>query len=124
MVRRILELWEEGRVDAVFSHMHPEVEWLEPPETPDRSVVRGREAAMSALMMWLSTWASYENDLVGITENGDKVLVEFRQRMVGPGSQIQVEGDLFQVWTVEDGMATRMAMYSVRDEAEADLGLR
>jgi ketosteroid isomerase-like protein len=103
--------------------MHPDLEWLEPPETPDRAVVRGREAALSALMMWLSTWSSYENELRGISEHGDHVIVHFRQRMIGPSSGVRVEGDLFMVWTVRDGLATRMAMFQSRDEAEAEAGL-
>jgi ketosteroid isomerase-like protein len=103
--------------------MHPDLEWLEPPETPDRAVVRGREAAMGALMMWLSTWASYENELREISEHGDHVIVHFRQRMVGQGSGIAVEGDLFMVWTVRDGLATRMAMFQSRAEAEAEAGI-
>jgi len=123
VIRRINDAWEEGRTDAVLLHMHPEIEWLEPPETPDRAVVRGREAALSALMMWLSTWAVYENELRGISEHGDRVIVHFRQRMVGPGSGVPVEGDLFMVWTVRDGLATRMAMFQSRDEAEAEAGV-
>ena len=123
MVRQIVELWEEGRVDAALSHLHPDLEWLEPPETPDRAVVRGREAALGALMTWLSTWASYENELVGLSEHGDRVIVEYRQRMVGPGSGLKVEGELFNVWTIRDGLATRMAMFSDRREAEQDAGL-
>jgi ketosteroid isomerase-like protein len=116
-------MWEEGRVDAVLTHMHPDLEWLEPPESPDRTVVRGREAAMGALMLWLSTWASYENELRGITEHGNHVIVQFRQRMVGPSSGVPVEGDLFMVWTFEDALATRMAMYTSRAEADAEAGL-
>jgi ketosteroid isomerase-like protein len=107
-------MWEEGRVDAVLSLMHPELEWLEPPESPDRAVVRGREAALAAVMMWLSTWASYENEVVAITEHGERVVVEFRQRMVGAASGLQVAGELFMVWTVRDGLAVRMAMFTGR----------
>src|SRR5919205_1229474 len=73
VVRRILELWEEGRVDAVLSHLHPDIEWSEPPGSPDRAVVTGRDAALSALMMWLSTWASYENELLDMSEHGENV---------------------------------------------------
>jgi ketosteroid isomerase-like protein len=102
--------------------MHPDLEWLEPPESPDRAVVRGREQALSALIMWLSTWSSYENDLIGITEHGEHVIVHFRQRMVGQTSGVAVEGDLFMVWTIRDGLATRMAMFQNRDEAEAEAG--
>ena len=101
--------------------MHPQLEWLEPPETPDRAVVTGREKALAALMLWLSTWASYENDVTAIAEHGDKVLVEFRHRMVGAGSGLEVQGDLFQVWTIRDGLATRMAMYTTPEQALADI---
>lgn len=103
--------------------MHPDLAWLEPPESPDRTVVRGREAGLSAMMLWLSTWASYENELRGITEHGDRAMVDFRQRMVGQGSGVAVEGDLFMVWTVRDGLATRMAMFTNRGEAEVEAGL-
>jgi ketosteroid isomerase-like protein len=99
--------------------MHPELEWLEPPEQPDRAVVRGRDAALAALILWLSNWASYENELRGITEHGEKVIVHFRQRMVGAGSGLEVGGDLFMVWTVRDGLATRMEMYLEREQADA-----
>jgi ketosteroid isomerase-like protein len=103
--------------------MHPDLVWLEPPESPDRAVAHGREAAMGALMLWLSNWASYENELRSITEHGEHVIVDYRQRMVGAGSGVPVEGDLFMVWTVVDGLATRMAMFQSRDEAEAEAGL-
>ena len=91
--------------------------------------MRGRRRRPSCWRRWrrsaatatVSTWASYENELRGITEHGDRVVVEFRQRMVGAGSGLTVEGDLFQVWTVKDGLATRMAMFTVREQAEADL---
>ena len=122
VVRGIVELWEEGRVDALLLLMHPDIEWLEPPESPDRHVVSGREKALGALMLWLSTWASYENELRSLTEHGDKVLVEFHQTMTGAGSGLQVNSDLFMVWTVRDGFATRMAMFTNREEAEAELG--
>ena len=85
--------------------------------------MKGREQALSALMMWLSTWATYENELLGLSEHGDRVLVEFHQRMVGAGSGLPVEGELFMIWTVSDGLATRMAMYTSRAEADAELGL-
>jgi ketosteroid isomerase-like protein len=101
--------------------MDPDIEWLEPPESPDRTVVTGPEKALSALMMWLSTWASYENELRDVTEHGDKVLVDFHQRMTGAGSGLEVASDLFMVWTVRDGLATRMAMFTKREEALAEL---
>jgi ketosteroid isomerase-like protein len=122
VIRRIYELWEEGRTDAVLLLMHPELEWREPPESPDRTIVRGREKALGAMMMWLSTWAQYESELQGMTEHGDKVLMHLHQRMTGAGSGLQVAGDLYMLWTVSDGVATRMAMFTSRDEALAELG--
>jgi ketosteroid isomerase-like protein len=103
--------------------MHPDLEWLEPPESPDRTVVRGREAGLSAMILWLSAWASYENDLRGITEYGDRAILHFRQRVTGKGSGVSVEGDLFMVWTVREGLATRMAMFTRESEALADAGV-
>ena len=103
--------------------MHPDLEWLEPPDSPDRTVVRGREAGLSAMILWLSTWASYENELRGIAKHGEQVIVHFKQRMTGPSSGVPVVGDLFMVWTVHDGVATRMAMFTSEAQALADAGV-
>jgi ketosteroid isomerase-like protein len=115
-------MWGEGRVDAVFALVHPDLEWLEPAETPDRTIAHGREAALAAVETWMATWSSYENELRETREVGDRVLLDFRQRMTGAGSNLPVESDLFQVWTVRDGLAVRMAMFTSREEALAELG--
>ena len=113
-----MKLWNEGRMDAVLALLHPEIEWLEPPEQPDRAVVVGREQALGALMMWLSTWSKYGNEIRAMTVHGERVLVEMWQRMVGKESDVALEGKLFQVWTTADGLVTRVEMFFDREQAE------
>ena len=117
------ELWDEGRLEAVLSLCHPDMEWYEPPETPDRTVTSGRENALRALQTWMSTWSSYEYDVVEMRSHGDKVLVEVRQRMEGAASGLPISMELFQVWTVRDGLATSMEMYTDRTQALEASGL-
>jgi ketosteroid isomerase-like protein len=121
VVRRILESWDEGRLDAALALIHPDIEWHEPPDMPDQTIAHGREAALKALQTWFATWSTYENELRAVQEAGERVLVEYRQRMVGAGSSVAVESDLFQVWTVRDGLAVRMEMYTDRAQAVAAL---
>jgi ketosteroid isomerase-like protein len=117
------ELWDEGRLEAVLSLCHLEMEWYEPPETPDRTVARGRENALRALQTWMSTWSSYEYEVVDMRSHGDKVLVEVRQRMEGAASGLPISMELFQIWTVREGLATRMEMYTDRGQALEASGL-
>jgi ketosteroid isomerase-like protein len=72
----------------------------------------------------MATWSSYEYEPVGISSHGDKVLVEIRQRMEGAASGLPVANHLFQVWTVRDGLATSMEMYTDRARALEAAGVQ
>lgn len=98
-----------------------DLEWLEPPEQPDRQVVTGREEALEAVTRWIATWASYAVELRELVDAGDRVLSVLRQRTEGAGSGLSVESDLFMVWVFRDGVPARMEMYFDRAQADAAL---
>lgn len=119
MVRRLFELWLEGRLDDIRVAVAEDLEWLEPPEAPDRHIVTGRDAALQAVTEWVANWADYAIELREVIESRDRVLAVLRQRTEGAGSGVSVESDLFMVWSFRDGVPARMEMYINRAQAEA-----
>jgi ketosteroid isomerase-like protein len=66
----------------------------------------------------MSTWSDYDLEVTGVEEGADgRVLVCMHQRMRGGATGIAVESDLFQVWTLRDGVPVRAEMYFVREAA-------
>jgi ketosteroid isomerase-like protein len=124
VVRRLYELFIDGRIEEAMGLLDPDIDWLEPEEAPDRHVVKGVDNALAALDNWLSTWDGYELELVDVVEGpGDRVLQSMRQRASGAVSGVPFEGDLFQVWWLRDGVPYRSEMFFDRAKARAAAGL-
>jgi ketosteroid isomerase-like protein len=56
-------------------------------------------------------------EIEDIVEAGDRVVVTFRQRFKGKGSEIEVKVKSFNVFTVRDTRIVRMALFTGRDAA-------
>ena len=119
VVERLLELWAAGRMDEADKHLHPEIEWNEPPETIGRNVVTGPDAALAALANWTDQFDSLRVETSEMREEGDRVLHAMTQYARAGGSTAEIEGDLYMVWWFRDGLPVRMEMYNTREEAEA-----
>jgi ketosteroid isomerase-like protein len=111
-VRRLYDLFVDGRIEEAEALLDPGIHWAEPEEAPDQHVVDGRAAALGALNAWLETWEGYELELVEIVDApGDRVLQWNRHSATGAVSGVPFEGDLFQVWWLRDGTPYRMEMF-------------
>jgi ketosteroid isomerase-like protein len=114
----------DGRVEEAAPLLDPDIDWLEPAEQPDRRVVHGADAVLSALNEWLGGWEDYAITPPEFTEGVDgMVLAAMRHRGRGPGSSAVVEGDLFHVWELRAGRPVRMEMFLRRDAALAAAGV-
>ena len=74
---------------------------------------------------WIGTWAEWEVEINQIRE-GDpgQVVVECTQRGVIKAGNVPVEMRFAQLWTVnEEGLNTRMRMYTDVEEALAEAGV-
>jgi len=111
LVRQAYEAWQAGEVERAWEFLHPDIEWVEPPEAPEADTWHGPEGARFSTERWTASWSEYEIDLVELVPRGERVLVRARQRGRGEGSGALVESDIFHVWTVRDGRAVRMEMY-------------
>jgi len=107
--------------DAVIATMHPDVEVL---PSGDQPAIWGRKA----VRQWLEPDAFVRQDveLLEARPVGEKLLSRHRARAYGATSGIEIEFELWSVWTYDDaGLVTRWEMYSPdeRDEAFASAGV-
>jgi ketosteroid isomerase-like protein len=122
LVRSIYADWERGD----FSRTN----WADPRIEfallggPDPGQWTGISEMGHAWRTWLASWSAYRLEAEEFRElGGGRVLVLVRGFARGKTSGVEVENLNANVLTISDGKVTRLASYSDRDRALADLGL-
>jgi ketosteroid isomerase-like protein len=114
-LRRGYEAFNRGDFDAAMEIVHPKIEFVPP---GGQSPLRGEEA----LRAWMEPDAFEEQEIepFEFTVKGDKVLVRTVVRAKGAGSGIELDFQVWAVWTLgANGLATRVETYLPHEEAEA-----
>jgi ketosteroid isomerase-like protein len=114
-LRRVYEAFSRADFDAAVEIAHPDIEFVLP---GGQSPLRGADA----LRAWMEPDA-IEDQRIEPREfrvRGDKVLVQQHTWGRGAGSGIEVEVDMWVVWTLnDDGLVTRVEAFLVDQEGEA-----
>ncbi len=114
-LRRIYEAFNRGDFDAAIAVVHPEIEVV---PVGGQSSLRGAEAVRA----WMEPDAFDEQQIepLEFSIQGNKVLVRQHTRARGAGSGIELDVEIWAVWTLnDDGLATRVEGYLPHQEAEA-----
>ncbi len=91
------------------------------PEAPDPQTYTGREGVREALAISDESFADFSMepvDLIGV--GGSHVVVVLRMYGRGRGSGVPVEEEIAHLWTVENGKAVAMQVYSHAQDALRD----
>ncbi len=91
---------------------------------PERQTYEGIEGAQAFMRDWLDAWDDWSLGLEELHDAGDKVVAIMRQRGRSKTSGLSVDMTFGQVWTLRDGMQTRMEMYADPAEALEAVGLK
>jgi ketosteroid isomerase-like protein len=114
-LRRAYEAFSRADFDTAVEMAHPEIEFIPP---GGQAALRGSDA----LRAWMEPDA-IENQRIEPLElrvNGNKALVRQHTWARGAGSGIELELDMWAVWTFDDeGLATRMEAFLNHQELEA-----
>ena len=114
-LRRSFEAFNRGDFDTAVEIAHPEIEVVPPGGQASR---RGAEA----LRAWMEPDAFDEQraEPLDFRVEGNKVLVHLHTQGRGAGSGIELEVDLWAVWTFDDELlVTRVEAFLPHQEAEA-----
>ena len=123
IVRALYQRWSKGDFEAVFARMHPEIEWLGPPDVSDSGPERGHEGVRRSLATWIGAWDDYRFELRELVDCGDEVLAEGWQTGRGRASGVEVSEEIFSVWTLRAGQVIRQRMFRERAQAREAAGL-
>ena len=114
-LRRSYEAFSRGDFDAAIEITHPEVEFVLP---GSQGSLRGAEAVRA----WMEpdAFEAQEVEPLDFRIKGNKVLVRLHTWGRGAGSGIELELDMWVVWTLnDDGLVTRVENYLDHQKAEA-----
>ena len=100
------------------------MEWIVLDDFPDPGPFRGIEGTRAFWDLWKGTFDEFRAEIEEYAEAGDSMVVMVRMVGRGKDSGVAVDTPTFpMVWTVRDGLAVRMQMFTGRDDALAAVGL-
>ena len=118
-VRRALDAWNRGDVDAWLDAAHPEIEWISEIavrlEGSER-VYRGLAEMRDYWADWHATW-HVRIEISETFDLGEKVVAVADVSTRGGASGIGLERQVAYVFEFEDGRARRVRSYFDRQEA-------
>jgi uncharacterized protein len=117
ILKRMFDAFNGGDLAAALEDVGPEIEAEPSSSFPGRSVYRGHQGVLEFFATFLEVWDEYAAEPTDFIEAGDRVLVIARQRGRGKGSGLEIEQDIFQIWTMRDGKAIRMRVCEGRADA-------
>lgn len=114
-LRRTYEAFSRGDFDTAMEIAHPEIELALP---GGQSPLRGADAVRA----WMEPDAleDQQAELLELRVNGDKALIRSRNRARGAGSGIEIDVELWAVWTLDDdGRVTRIEGFLGHEKTDA-----
>jgi ketosteroid isomerase-like protein len=126
LVRSIYAAWERGDYSST-EWAHPQIEFVLA-DGPDPASWTGVDGMTEGMRARLSAWQDLRIEALEHREvDRERVLVVYRRQGLAKTSgldlgQITTEG--VTLFHIRDGKVTRLVLYSVREHALADLGLK
>ncbi len=125
-VRRSFERWLEGDLDGWLDTIDPEVGWdISAHPLPDvRNEGHGANALVEMLATYMSGWSDYQAELAELLDvGGDQVVAVIRETARMRETDVILERDLVQLWTVRDGRGAFVRVFKTKPEAIEAAGL-
>lgn len=112
-----------GDVQSTLALLHPDIEVEVHTERPDMrsSVYHGHEGFLANFSELTEVFDDFKIEPQEIADRDERIMVIVRAAGRGRTSGVSIEARLFHLWTIVDGLATRLEVHSDRKEALAAL---
>ena len=118
------DAYARGDFELGLSYLDPEIEFSQPADEPGGGTYYGHEGVIQAFARWTAAWDDYRVEVEELIDLGDDVLVRTRHHGRGKDSRVDVEMQIFQIWTLRNEKVVRARMYYDEAEAREAVGLR
>ena len=106
-------------LDEAMTLVDPAIVWNPAPQPG----AQGRDATRASIERWEADWEEYEEVPEDFVATDDRVLVTVRFRGRGRRSGVEVNTRMYELFTLRDGLITRMDEYLEHAEALEAAGL-
>lgn len=101
----------QGDVQGALAALHRDAVWRESRELPGGDEFAGRAAIEKFLEGFMEQWDVFHQHVESTLRRGDRVLVNIRMRAVGRESGVEVSAHYAHLWTLRDGLGSRVEAY-------------
>lgn len=124
LVRRSLETFNRGDLDAWLREADPEIEWHDQRELPGATIHYGLEATEEHLRSAMRDLPGYRVDAEELVEAGASVVVSGRVSARGRASEVPVDRPFFAAFATHAGRIRSVRIFGTHAEALEAAGLR
>ncbi|HEX2467947.1 MAG TPA: nuclear transport factor 2 family protein [Solirubrobacterales bacterium] len=119
IAREMLAAWNRDGIErmADFWAEDGEWEWQDPPEFPDRRVLRGRDEIEGHLRELMGVIGDLEVEVDELVPIGDELVAVISFTVEGAKSGIELDAPIVQVFRFEDGRVRRCRVFTNREQA-------
>jgi uncharacterized protein len=110
-IRGFYDALNRDDVDAAVELCDPEVEVYLNPDVVAALAPRGRKEVAEYLRGWFDSWDKYAPRPEEFVPAGDQVVVLVHLRARGKNSRFEIEEDMADVFTLEDGRIVKLRLY-------------
>ncbi|MBA2764880.1 MAG: nuclear transport factor 2 family protein [Thermoleophilaceae bacterium] len=123
-VRGLYEVWNgPGPPERLLRLMAPNVEYVNPSNAVEPGIRRGHEGVLEALASLDAAFDEYGHESEALVDLGDRVLAWVIFRARATTGELRYEQAEAQIWTLRDGLITRLEWFHDRAEALKTAGL-
>jgi ketosteroid isomerase-like protein len=120
LLRTAYEVWNRRDFARIWELLDPEVVVDARARVMNPDVYTGHEGFQRMVDEMGETWDEWRLEPEEIIDGGDRVVVATRVRARGRASGIELDDLVYNVWTLRDGKALRLALYYDKDDALRD----
>jgi ketosteroid isomerase-like protein len=91
LVRRSIEMFNQGNVDALFRAADPEIEWHDQPELPGATIHKGADAAAQHVRSAMENLSGYRLEVEELVDAGANVVACGHVAAQGRASDVPVK---------------------------------